>query len=392
MSYSYNFIDKDIFNANGVDEQVYLSLKGLMTYLNDKEPFINKEINIAMGKFFNHIDNVGCVVIDLDNISEQSLGMLNSEGVEKLKIFLLMLPEYIKVSISQSWNDSESALVKELYEKLSEFIDSNDENLNRVNVFLSKKNTEVVIYGSCDSRDIIRIYEDTNRVKRFDIKYYIAGNSMSVLFDEPISFDVEDVHLDSKFLETCVQSDLRKDAFSNIIKNLNENSIIIMDFMDERFDIISKDGCKYTKSWNIQKTKYYDTLKDAEVLTFDSDEKFSITTSNFDKFIMLISKILPLENVFINETTMSSYYFDGVDNFLTFDGGKYHINRYNAFSRKLVDYIKINHANLNILETPAYMNFGDGTHLWGAHPYHYNRMFYLARARRIFEIMAKRIG
>lgn len=388
MSYSYTFIDKDIHDTNGVDDQVYISLEGVVTYLNDKEPFQNNEINISMGKFISHIDEVSCITIDLNWISEKTIELLDQNGIEQLLLFLSIIPEYITISILQPSIDTVS--VTDIYNELISFNKNNISTLNNIHNFFLERNINVVLYGSCDSRDIIRIHEDVNRVGQFNVNYYIAGNSIAALFDEPVNINEDTVRLDSKFLEMCVKSDLKKDAFSNIAKNLDDKKILIIDFMDERFSLLEQNGRKYTKSWNLQKTEHFENLKDSNMLAFDSDEKLNLTLSNIDVFFKAIKNIIPLDNVFINETIMCFYYFDGIDSFLPFDEKRYSINRYNVFARKVIDYIKNNFEQVNILGTPEYMNFGDGTHLWGAHPYHYNKLFYLSRARKIIEIMVKK--
>lgn len=186
----------------------------------------------------------------------------------------------------------------------------------------------------------------------------------------------------------CVRSDIKKNSFANIVNHLNENNILIMDFMDERFDLIKKNGQKYTKSWNLQRTEYFEELKSCDILTFDSDEKIEVTLNNIDIFFNEIKFKVSLEKVFINETIMCSHYFDSVGKYIPFDDRKYCINRYNVFVDKLIQHIGDSFKQINVIKTPSYMNFGDDSHLWGTHPYHYNKAFYLSRARTILEILA----
>ncbi|HGN9371407.1 TPA: DUF6270 domain-containing protein [Citrobacter pasteurii] len=388
MSYSYRFIDRDIPDAERFDDFVYIPLDGLIYYLLDEQPFCNRSINIAMGKFLSHIDEVGSVCIDVSELSIETILLFNDVAIDKIFIFLSIMPESIEIIIAPPLEDNSNEQNKIIFGKLNEFKIKNERRLDIINCFFDKKNISSILYGSCDSRDIIRIYEDINKTGRFSVNHYIAGNSIAALFDDPLNIDERLVSLDSKFLEMCVRSDINKNSFANIVNHLNENNILIMDFMDERFDLIKKNGQKYTKSWNLQRTEYFEELKSCDKLTFDSDEKIEVTLNNIDIFFNEIKFKISLGKVFINETIMCSHYFDSVGEYIPFDDGKYCINRYNAFVDKLIQHIGDSFKQINVIKTPSYMNFGDDSHLWGTHPYHYNKAFYLSRARTILEILA----
>lgn len=78
---------------------------------------------------------------------------------------------------------------------------------------------------------------------------------------------------------------------------------------------------------------------------------------------------------------MATHYIDEAG-YTPFDEIRYSISRYNNYLHDVISKIIEKHAGVNIVSPPSWMIYGDKNHLWGAHPYHYNKLLYLFSAQK----------
>ncbi|ADO49980.1 DUF6270 domain-containing protein [[Enterobacter] lignolyticus] len=385
MSYTYQITTDDMLIGKRIDDVIYISLESFYSYItSDKATYDDVGINIEMARFFSFINEVDKLIIDLTGDENIISNILVDNFFTSLSVFISILPEFLKVEVKGQNLDVADSYISKRKSEISDIIEFNNKIVKKIRSNSLSKQVETIIYGSCDSRDIFRIYQDTNRVTRFNIVYYATNISIATILATPFLYDKNFVKLESKFLESCVRDDLSKVIVNNIIKSMTPDSIFVIDLMDERFDIIRCSGSEFTKSWNLQKTELFKNLNIDSVLHFDSEEKYENTCKNITKLLNVLSGLISSNRIFFNETLMCTHYFNNDSAFIPFSNECYSIDAFNIFISRVIEYVKVNHSSINFISTPPYLNFGDCTHLWGLHPYHYNKTFYLSRARQIF--------
>lgn len=118
-------------------------------------------------------------------------------------------------------------------------------NGNKYNVFCSqpdRKPVNISIFGSCISRDCLRLFP----AEAFALKSYIARQSVISAVSKPVQIDMDKIKLESKFQKRSVFSDFTKDTF-DILKS-DGSDWLILDLIDERFQLVEISGSYATKS------------------------------------------------------------------------------------------------------------------------------------------------
>ncbi|MCV3275264.1 DUF6270 domain-containing protein [Aeromonas hydrophila] len=246
---------------------------------------------------------------------------------------------------------------------------------------------EISILGSCDSRDTLRIYDEIYEVNdSIKLSSYIARNSIACAFSTPIVFSDSDINsIDSPFIKKCVKLDLNKNAINDVLSSLqSKESILLIDFMDERFDLLPINDSFATMSWDYRKTIHFQNNKKDKYLTFDSSSKKEMTLRSLDEIIKIVTRKIPVENIYILNIPMATHYIDETG-YTPFEETRYSISRYNTYLHDIISKITERHVGVNIISPPSWMIYGDKNHLWGAHPYHYNKLLYLFSAQEIFQ-------
>lgn len=363
---------------------IELSLDELMSHLKEVSAFFCDNLfNIELAKLFINIDKVKKITID--TISENG-SICTPDSLACLLEFIRVFPEKIEIEIiepAESNSEIGLALDRTFLTNVAKVIASDRSLTKLVKNSFGIKPLPISIYGSCCSRDIFDAHDKYNKKSLFTISKYISNNSIVSIFSAPFYYDELDINLDSKFLQYAVKADLDKTTLIDFIHSLSPESLCIIDIMDERFDLLSYRGSYITKTWNFVKTNSYKKIKsNCSQIDFDSEEKIKQTCDNISRLLEIIKSNISYKKIVINNTPMAEYYYSD-EGFKRFDDQKYNVLRYNNFHQRVITYIKENHSDVIVMETPWYLNFGDTNHKWGVHPYHFNKSFYLSRAKRL---------
>jgi len=100
----------------------------------------------------------------------------------------------------------------------------------------------ISIFGSCTSRDLFRLHPEAP----FELKSYIARQSVLSAISPPVPLDMEVIQLDSAFQRRCVWQDFHKTTF-DMLKN-DGSEWLLIDLIDERFPLAKLQGSYVTKS------------------------------------------------------------------------------------------------------------------------------------------------
>lgn len=234
---------------------------------------------------------------------------------------------------------------------------------------LSDKSTDqkkILIFGSCVSRDIF------NLENNFHIVNYFARSSFASIFQTPFSHPEVTESLESKFQEKIVKSDMKKSIFSDL-KN-NNFDILVLDFIDERFNLYSLDNTICTLSNEAVSTGLLEKYPDHKIIKSVSKEFFDMWEEGWGKFIELMKKNGQLDKVLLNkvywaEETVSGHNFEP-----TYSKNK--IREMNNFLNRLYTIAERSIPPENIMKFSEKIMIGADEHQWGLSPFHYVSNYY----------------
>ncbi|WP_288726793.1 DUF6270 domain-containing protein [uncultured Aeromonas sp.] len=377
----------ELLETRGLNVLSRVSTDALLELFLSSSEGNNIQAKVAIEKIFIEIANIDSVIFCGNNKN----GKVFIDNCIKIAN---AIPEKINVYFQSGTNKNtfhEVHLKGLAQRKIYVFYDDVPKYLKLLSGCLSDtKNLSVSIFGSCDSRDVIRVYDEVNpEAENINIQSYIARNSISAAMSKPIDIAEHDFHFDSQFIKKSVCLDLRKQAFREVILSLkNSDDVLLLDFMDERFDLLCVENSHATLSWDYRKTGHYNKNKNRPFIAFDADEKKEMTLRCLKFLISECAKKISLNNIFILNIPMATHFID-CESEIIFDEVKYQISRYNVFLRDIISAIEEKIDGVNIISPPSWMVYGDKNHLWGAHPYHYNKLLYLHVAN---EIHSRRVG
>lgn len=240
------------------------------------------------------------------------------------------------------------------------------------NILESRKN--IAIIGSCDSRDIFRVQEEYFNLTQYNITNYIARSSIVSMMSSPINIDVNGISLQSKFRKHSLYNDITKKGLVNLGEKCEEIDYVIIDFMEERFDILRIGEAYVTNSWefresNLMEEWSYDLIKRDEVgLKEIWKEKCML-------FIEELKKNFKPEQIILHEAYMVFQYKKNESLYEFKD--KENIEKMNSILKEYYSFFKENFSGIHVWSFNQKENYCDSNHIWGCQPYHFYDEYYL---------------
>ncbi|EOC0829580.1 hypothetical protein ACI07J_001201 [Cronobacter sakazakii] len=372
--------------------EMFISSRGLVEYYHLPKNFIDKVFSLpATDNYFlekpEGIESFCEIASDASNISNivvsvPYLESLSKELKESLFLYFDLFAEYCSIYLISD-GDYDVRNVENLIKRKIFFTSMKDINdliiIGSDSFYPPKK---VSIFGSCVSRDVVEI---SNNLTPCAIKLdeYIARNSMAALLSEAIDYSDSDIDLPSAFLKKCIHHDLKKTALTSLVNSLSQDSVLIIDFMDERFDVLNFNERLITNSWGFRATRLAKKSdKPNSVLRFESTSKLNLWKKGFDVLYREVVKIIPPKNIFVIIPSMATTLYSE-NGFSRFESNKYAIPQYNEMLYIMNNYLTNNYRGITLVKPLPWMLFCDYRHKWGAHPYHYNNYLYLYFSRLI---------
>lgn len=372
--------------------ETFISARGVIKYYNLPKNFIDKVFSLPVtdNYFLENPDGVVnfCEIAfnasDIMNIivDVAYLDTLSRKLKENLFLYFDIFAEYCSIHLVSD-NEYDCSKVENLIKRKIFFTNVKDINGLKIigsDSFYPQK--KVTIFGSCVSRDIVEI---SNNLTPCAIKLdeYIARNSMAALLSGAIDYSNSDIDLPSAFLKKCIHHDLKKTALQNLAHSLSKDSVLIIDFMDERFDILNFNEKLITNSWDFRATHLArKPNQPTSIIRFDSTSKLNLWEKGFDVLYRDVLKIISPQNIFVIIPSMASTLYSE-NGFSRFESNKYAIPQYNEMLYIMNDHLMRNYSEITLVKPMPWMLFCDYRHKWGAHPYHYNNYLYLYFSRLI---------
>ncbi|MNM50584.1 hypothetical protein D3C81_616280 [compost metagenome] len=230
----------------------------------------------------------------------------------------------------------------------------------------------VLIYGSCVSRDIFNLKESG----AFKLIDYYARSSMASFTSAAYQNDAALDRITSDFRRRMVANDFSK-ALLGAAEVLESADVILIDLIDERFDLLAlPSGELITHSPELAESGL---LKDPciagfEVIKSSSAMHRELWQQGMKLFFDLLRKLDKLDSVLVNQVFWSSRFEKRTDT-------KFPITRaaIDQANQELSWMYEVLHGELKeeqfMAFSPALLT-ADESHRWGASPFHYCEQYY----------------
>lgn len=228
----------------------------------------------------------------------------------------------------------------------------------------------VFIVGSCVTRDAFELADHG-----YTIVDYVARSSFACS-TQPDQFPVGIEALDterevqSNWQRRMVEIDLSRGLRSRLREVPNpSDTLLVVDFIDERFHLYSFGGALATASVELQRTRIDEKLPDVTKIRSGTDEHFALWHHGFANFVAE-ARSFGLEPI-VNRVSWASTSVDGTP----FREPSDHIAASNGYLGRL-------YAAADSLGIPS-IDYGDtiflatSGHKWGLAPFHYTEDVYL---------------
>lgn len=233
---------------------------------------------------------------------------------------------------------------------------------------------KLLIVGSCVSRDVFSFNEN----HQVEIVKYVARTSLASAFAKKGLQNFDLSAIGSSFQREMVSIDLGK-KLESILRSL-EYDYIILDFIDERFNIyLDDDGVGIcTLSNEILSSGW--TVPPERVIRSASDDFFKYWEAGWSHLVGLLSELGVLHRLILNKVYWAKTLVGG-DPFPRHSDME--IENANNFLDRIYNRALQDLRPAQVVEYSPEMLLGDKNHKWGASPFHYIENLYAETYRAL---------
>lgn len=252
------------------------------------------------------------------------------------------------------------------------------------------KKVRIGVLGSCSTRNVFTT-QYNNYKEHFDLIFSHERISLISLFQDPISFDEEDIKIfpdnpTNRFRTRNLKQDLSKSFFEDLKKNVD---VIIIDFYFEAlFGILLFDDKIITNNvWDLPSTKFYKNIENKKICSMyeNPNKYFDIWVNSCNNLFDYLSEFCPNVKIILNKMSL-------VDKVLRDDGSCYintdfrwMVDTYSKFTSQFEEYIQQN-FDVEIIESP-FDNYTSEYNRWRPYVVHHTDDYYKYLYFKICEIV-----
>lgn len=225
----------------------------------------------------------------------------------------------------------------------------------------------ITIAGSCVTRDAFEF-----DFGKYSLQHYFARTSIVSLMSAPVPIDENDIKLDSKFQRKCVYNDLSKNFFREIKET--KSDFIILDLIDERFNLLKTGDSFITNSHELKISKYSDKLSATEIKR--DETQYPLWEKAAKMFFEKLFLIYKPSEVILHKTFWKECYYDNFGTEQPFIKNIYEIRRHNKLLDMYYNYIEENFPNISVIDMKETGLISSEKHMWGIAPFHYEDTHY----------------
>jgi len=239
----------------------------------------------------------------------------------------------------------------------------------------------VAIFGSCVTRDL---FEDPSL--RLRLGHYAARTSVISAVAPPVAIDAERVRLDSAWQRRSVLADFEKTHFASLAAS-NPDWIVI-DLIDERFDLLRVDGSFLTNSSALQVADLGGQQLDAESVRRMSAEGCELFDRAVGAFAERVTAIVPAERIVVHRALWCSRYRAADDSIVEFDERRLELcGLQNTMLTRGYDALAEALGTRAAITLDPARDLADAGHHWKLEPFHYAPSYNTGATARLIELL-----
>lgn len=230
----------------------------------------------------------------------------------------------------------------------------------------------LIIYGSCVSRDIFNLEETSD----FSLLEYYARSSMASLCSAAYINEEALARIPSAFRRRMVAYDFSKAMFSEN-NQFNNSDIILIDLIDERFDLVAlPSGQIITLSNELTESGLLEdpSIAGFRIIPQGSMERRKLWLQGMQRLFAFLRDRNKINSVIINKVFWSSR-FDK-DSETSFPVAPALIEKANAELSWMYDVLSHELAEHQFIGFSPSLLTADEKHRWGISPFHYSEGYY----------------
>lgn len=230
----------------------------------------------------------------------------------------------------------------------------------------------LIIYGSCVSRDIFNLEES----RTFKLNDYFARSSMASLCSAAYTNDDALDRISSAFRRRMVSYDFSKQLLNQpeVFKNAD---LILIDLIDERFDlVVLPSGQIITNSSELAESDLLadSSVKGYQIIKHGSPERRDLWMQGMQKFFAFLEEHNKLGSVIVNKVYWASHFEEKSST--EFPVSLNTVEKANKELDWMYEQLEKKLTKHQFLNYPAQILTADEHHRWGASPFHYCKQYY----------------
>lgn len=240
---------------------------------------------------------------------------------------------------------------------------------------------KIGIFGSSNLNRIFRNLVLEYEPHKLETPIYNFSSIISLASDSCYRDNISIFH-EKTFRENMVKKDWLKLFWGNNNCGLK---YLIMDFVDERYDIIEKDGFYYTRSEAFEETYIDEPIIPYAVIKRASEQYGDLWERQCKKFIERLNLCMPECKIILVELYLTDLY--GTNEKKWKWKNQTYINNMNNILKQYYSIIKDLARNLIVISVEKEKMYTDEKFIYGCYPWHYNDNLYIELTSKVREII-----
>lgn len=236
------------------------------------------------------------------------------------------------------------------------------------------KTLNVLIYGSCVSRDTFEYMRDSANLIQ-----YVARQSLISAVSPTQGLVEKLAPLSSKFQDRMVRGDLTSNAFELIRAKADNADVLIVDLIDERGGVVHTHGGCVSKLAEFWGNGGRELVGGSEILPFGSDDHFYAWAKALDEFNEFLVAVGLKDKTLVIEAPWAHLLDSGQP--LSVPNWMMEPSQANSAYERY--YGAMRDLGFRMLRIPEELAVSTVSHKWGASPFHYTDDCYSHLARQI---------
>lgn len=212
---------------------------------------------------------------------------------------------------------------------------------------------------------------------------YMYSSLVSIMSESDDELALQ-INIPNKFRQSMLEADISKKAVKQISSN-QKAEYIVVDFLEERFDILQKNSFHMTASYEWQ-TSFNKVIEDYDVIENGTKEYMILWKKKCTQFIEILKQNYEANRIILVRNYFSTSYGKGRKETLFDDFAN--IREKNKMLAEMYDFFEKNCKNCNIIEVKTdELLYTDSDGMYGCEPIYYNAKYYCELAIQLDRII-----